>query len=71
MSKGGCRDCNVCTRSCLETWIYNLMNLVLFVCTLGIVPLMRSLKNAGGRRCPQCGHLLSAHARRADGSFKD
>lgn len=37
------------------------------VCTLGLSYAIKRTR----RHCPQCGHLLSSHERRADGAFKD
>ncbi|GGU52526.1 hypothetical protein GCM10010274_46820 [Streptomyces lavendofoliae] len=40
----------------------------LYLCTAFIAYMV---KKGGMRHCPQCKHLLSNHARRADGSFRD
>ncbi|WP_344881349.1 hypothetical protein [Allokutzneria multivorans] len=39
-----------------------------YVVTLGVLYV---LKHGLRRHCPQCGHVLANHRRRADGSFKD
>ncbi|WP_244502605.1 hypothetical protein [Streptomyces oceani] len=41
---------------------------VLYLCTIGVAFLV---KRGVMRHCPQCHHLLSKHARRSDGSFRD
>ncbi|MDJ1131317.1 hypothetical protein [Streptomyces iconiensis] len=64
----GCRDCSTCTKSGLGTLAQAIVVGVLYLCTLGIAYLA---KRAVRRHCPQCGHVLSRHARRADGSFRD
>lgn len=60
----GCRDCSQCT----ETWAFGFIMAIfriMWVLCLGW--------NVGLfiRKCPQCRHFLSRHARRADGSFRD
>jgi hypothetical protein len=60
----GCRDCKVCTRLGIVTLFYapfTFLYKVLFSWNIGLFI----------RKCPQCGHFMSAHQRRADGSFKD
>ncbi len=59
----GCRDCSRCTESTLTSLIalpFRLLFLPLTFFTRAVV-----------KKCPDCGHPLSWHARRADGSFKD
>lgn len=46
----------------------SLMVGLMHLCTAGISFLV---KRGGMRHCPQCKHLLSNHARRSDGSFRD
>jgi ribosomal protein S27AE len=41
---------------------------LLYICTVGIAYL---LKKGVRRHCPQCGHIMSNHQRRDDGSFRD
>jgi hypothetical protein len=59
-----CRDCGVCTRlgvvDMVKVWFRLIYN-VFFRWNIGLFI----------RHCPQCGHWLSQHARRADGSFID
>jgi hypothetical protein len=60
----GCRDCKVCTRLGIVTLFYapfTFLYKVLFSWNIGLFI----------RKCPQCGHFMRAHQRRADGSFKD
>ncbi|WP_250853077.1 hypothetical protein [Streptomyces rhizosphaericus] len=64
----GCRDCETCTRSWLGRLFQNAAVGLMHVVTIGISYL---IKKGFRRHCPQCGHLLSRHARRADGSFRD
>jgi hypothetical protein len=61
---GVCRDCEKCTRLGVTKLIYlpfKVAYLLLFSWNLGLFI----------RKCPQCGHAMSAHQRRNDGSFKD
>lgn len=64
----GCRDCSTCTKPGLvrvtQDWTLGFLHL----CTAGISFLV---KRGLQKHCPQCKHLLSNHARRADGSFRD
>ena len=60
----GCRDCKVCTRLGIVKILYapfTFLYKVLFSWNIGLFI----------RKCPQCGHFMSAHNRRTDGSFKD
>lgn len=63
-----CRDCRTCTLPGVvrkaQDWTVGLGHL----CTGGISWVA---KRGFVRHCGQCKHLLSRHARRADGSFKD
>lgn len=61
---GGCRDCSVCTRSGLQ-------NLMMVVPRLIYALLLSWNYGMLKKRCPDCGHFLSQHQRRADGSFTD
>jgi hypothetical protein len=59
-----CRDCRICTRLGIVKILYapfTFLYKVLFSWNVGLFL----------RKCPQCGHFMSAHNRRADGSFKD
>ncbi|PBO17707.1 hypothetical protein CLM85_27895 [Streptomyces albidoflavus] len=58
----GCRDCRTCTRNLIGRWMWKLI----YLCTFAWL-----VKPVVMRNCPQCKHLLSAHERRRDGSFKD
>jgi hypothetical protein len=60
----GCRDCSRCTESAFTTMIMGLWRLIFFICGGFLV-------RAVQKTCPQCGHPLRWHARRADGSFRD
>ncbi|MFG3256339.1 hypothetical protein [Streptomyces sp. NPDC048172] len=64
----GCRDCATCTKSWLGRVAQKLAVGLLYLVTIGIAFLV---KKGVMRHCPQCRHLLSGHARRADGSFRD
>lgn len=59
----GCRDCD----KCLETGATTLLKFPVRV----VLWLPRLLIRLFRRKCPECGHLIVYHARRADGSFKD
>ena len=63
-----CRDCRTCTRSGLGKLLQWMVVSLVYIVTLGITYL---LKRALRRHCPECGHVLSRHARRSDGSFHD
>jgi hypothetical protein len=67
MAKGGCRDCKMCTRSSLSGCMVGCFHL----CTFGVFLILAGLGNAAKSKCPTCGHPLSDHHRREDGSFKD
>ena len=61
---GKCRDCQVCTRSVIVKLIYlvpRLIYAIVFSWNYGLFK----------KKCPECGHWLSKHAKRKDGSFKD
>lgn len=64
----GCRDCQTCTQPgiarMIQAWAVGFMHL----CTVGI---SWAVKRGTMKHCPQCGHLLGRHQRRADGSFID
>ena len=64
----GCRDCATCTKSWLGRVVQGLAVGLLYLCTAGVAFVV---KRGVMRHCPQCRHLLSRHARRADGSFRD
>jgi|LauGreDrversion4_2_1035121.scaffolds.fasta_scaffold528277_2 hypothetical protein len=60
----GCRDCVRCTDSLffrLLWWVPNLCYRLLFSWNYGIFK----------KHCPECGHFMSQHHRRPDGSFAD
>ncbi|MER6607350.1 hypothetical protein ABT282_15910 [Streptomyces sp. NPDC000927] len=48
----------------IQAWAVGFMHL----CTVGI---SWAVKRGTMKHCPQCGHLLGRHQRRADGSFID
>jgi hypothetical protein len=64
----GCRDCSTCTKPGLAKMGQDLTVGFLYLCTAFIAYVV---KKGGMKHCPQCKHLLSNHARRADGSFRD
>jgi leucyl-tRNA synthetase len=64
----GCRDCGTCTRPGAARWTQWWLMAFLHLCTAGISYLV---KKGTMKHCPQCGHLLSNHQRRLDGSFRD
>lgn len=59
-----CRECTVCTR-------VPLMKLLLLIPSVVYAVLIKWWFRSMSRMCPECGHPLSKHARRADGSFQD
>ena len=61
---GGCRDCVICTRSPIVNFLL-LPIKIIFGWNIGL------LIGLASRNCPECGHKLSKHEKRADGSFKD
>jgi hypothetical protein len=61
---GTCRDCRICTRREITKLLLLLPRLLMLLTLRWNVGLFR-------KRCPVCGHLLTHHERRADGSFKD
>lgn len=60
----GCRDCARCTETPLVGLVMAPFRVVWWVCTFWNIQLVT-------KRCPQCKHRMSVHARRADGSFRD
>ncbi len=61
---GHCRDCDVCTRLGIIKLLRSPITLtynILFSWNVGLFI----------KKCPECGHWLSQHQRRGDGSFKD
>lgn len=67
MPKGGCRDCDRCTETAMTGCLMWPWRFFLGVCNVFTLGLLFSMK----KKCPQCGHPLSAHHRRKDGSFQD
>ncbi|MBP2473544.1 hypothetical protein JOF53_002416 [Crossiella equi] len=63
-----CRDCRTCTDPGLVWLVKRLFVTVVYVASLGVLFLLKRFLR---RHCPQCGHVLANHRRRADGSFKD
>lgn len=59
-----CRDCARCTEVPIKGLIFGLPRLFWKLLTFWNIGLFQ-------KRCPQCGHLMSLHHRRADGSFRD
>lgn len=60
----GCRDCRQCTESALAGLVLALPRLAWWSLTFWNIGLAR-------RKCPACGHWMSQHQRRADGSLRD
>ena len=61
---GGCRDCTICTRSPIINFLLFPIKII-FGWNIGL------LIGFASRNCPECGHKLTKHERREDGSFKD
>ena len=61
---GKYRDCDVCTRSAIVALFYLIPKLIYGILLSWNYGLFK-------RKCPTCGHWLSKHAKREDGSFKD
>ena len=59
----GCRDCYRCTEPELASFILALPRFIFALLTFP--------HRIWQPRCPQCGHLLSAHERDEKGRFKD
>ena len=59
-----CRDCNRCTEVGIMSIIMMIPRLLWMILTSWNIGLFI-------KKCPQCGHKMNLHARRADGSFKD
>jgi len=60
----GCRDCKICTRSGIVKFFlrpFSLFYAVFLSWNIGLFI----------KKCPQCGHALSEHSKRSDGSFID
>ncbi len=60
----GCRDCEVCTRSAITNILRTIHTILYLIFLSWNYGLFQS-------KCPDCGHFLSQHRRRADGSFTD
>lgn len=60
----GCRDCSRCTEVGCLALLLALPRALLFICG-------GFLFGMAIKKCPQCSHRMSLHAKRADGSFKD
>ncbi len=60
----GCRDCKTCTRS-------GIGKLFMFPFSVGYAILLSWNIGLFIKKCPQCGHALSEHSKRSDGSFID
>ena len=60
----GCRDCSECTEASATGCVmfaFRFLWIAWFGWNIGLFI----------KRCPQCGHWMSRHSRRADGSFRD
>jgi hypothetical protein len=64
MGSNGCRDCKQCSDSGLN-------RLFRFFLSPTLWPIVGSILFIFLKKCPQCGHRMSWHQRRADGSFAD
>jgi len=59
-----CRDCSKCSRLGIVKLIYIIPKIfyyALFSWNIGLFQ----------RKCPDCGHSMKSHLKRADGSFAD
>ena len=61
---GKCRDCEVCTRSAVTAMFYAIFRMIYAIAFSWNYGLFK-------KKCPDCGHFLSKHRRRKDGSFRD
>ena len=61
---GGCRDCARCTENAATGCVMSAFRITWWLLTAWNIGLF--IKN-----CPTCGHRMSLHQRRSDGSFKD
>jgi len=59
-----CRECTVCTR-------VGVLTLLLLVPNIFYAVVIKWWFRAFSKMCPHCGHPLSKHLKRADGSFID
>jgi len=60
----GCRDCKICTRT-------PIMKIIMLIPRIGYIFLFSWNYGLFKKKCPECGHFLSDHLTRDDGSFKD
>jgi hypothetical protein len=60
----GCRDCVRCTEAGILSLIFFIPRLFWQVLTSWNIGLFL-------KKCPQCGHRMRVHQRKADGSFQD
>ena len=61
---GSCRDCSKCTR-------LGIIKLIMLIPSIIYAVLLSWNVGLFIKKCPECGHPLSGHAKRADGSFAD
>lgn len=59
-----CRDCDRCTEMPIKGIILGPLRGVWRMLTFWNIGLFQ-------KRCPECGHLMALHQKRADGSFRD
>ena len=71
MPSGYCRDCSKCVEAGVATAAKRSGNALLIICTLGMSVVISSIFKSFRKTCRQCGHPLSWHKRRVDGSFID
>ena len=60
----GCRDCSRCTEASATGLFLGIPRLIIWVLTFWNIGLFQ-------KKCPQCGHKMTLHKKRADGSFQD
>jgi hypothetical protein len=67
----GCRDCEKCTRTGMQSCLINTGRIVLAICTFLISEVVLWILNVNKRKCPECKHPLVLHARDREGRFID
>lgn len=68
MSKESCRDCKICSLPGLQSILRSWGAFCIHLCSAGISILYIKWFR---KNCPKCGHSMSDHLKRADGSFQD
>jgi len=67
----GCRDCEKCTRTTMNSCLITIGRTLLAVCTVLVSEVVIWIFNASKRRCPTCEHPLDIHSRDLEGRFID